>query len=61
MADAGFKVNTTTKQRFWDGRCSPAGPKPPIRVPVAGKRQTGPTGGEHRTPEGVALLCAITQ
>jgi hypothetical protein len=42
MAEAGIKVNTTTKPAFF-GRTeySPAAQKPPVRVPLAGKRQTG--------------------
>ena len=49
MAEAGIKVNTTTKPtafgRMW---YSPAGPKPLVRVPVTGKRQIGPGGAQEK-------------
>jgi hypothetical protein len=42
MAESGRNVNTTTKPAaFGRTEYSPAAQKPPVRVPLAGKRQSG--------------------
>ena len=48
MAEAGIKVNTTPKTSgFGSDGYALAAPKPLVRVPVAGKRQTGPAAMDY--------------